>query len=169
MRGILLDTVWCYELFGLARREAMARTNLHRNSSSAGKAFLIEMAFQGRLVEVPEVLFYNRRHSGQFTMLRSASAQRQFDAPGSKRAILKLPHQIPCTLAYAGCIARGPLSIWQRIRACGVLMRYVLQFGKLKRIARNSLRGTGMWDGSLATQDGETRLEATSAAPIRSP
>ena len=101
VRGILLYTVWCYELFGLIRHEAMSRTGLHRSSSSGGKIFLTELALQGRLVEVPEVLFFNRRHAAQYTMLTSAKAQRQFDQPEAKSPRFVLPHQFRCTVEYA--------------------------------------------------------------------
>ncbi|HEY2881362.1 MAG TPA: glycosyltransferase family 2 protein [Pirellulales bacterium] len=165
MRGILMDTVWCYELFGLIRHEAMARTHLHRTSSTSGKAFLLELALQGKFVELPEVLFFNRRHAQQYTMLTSVVDQASFDQPGKKSHVRKLPHQIPCTLAYAGCVMRGPLTLSDRLRCCGVLARYVFQIGKWKRIMRGAWRGLGMWDGSLSVPGAEAKQEAP-ARPV---
>ncbi len=144
-----MHTVWCHPLFGLVRRERMAETKLHRDRSSGGKPFLVEMALKGRFYEVPEVLFFSRRHAAQYSMIKSARAQQQFDRPDHKNPLIALPHQIGCTLDYAACIARARISAAQRAACYAVLVRYMLQFGKFGRIVRNSVRGFGMWDGTL--------------------
>jgi glycosyltransferase involved in cell wall biosynthesis len=150
LRGILMDTVWCYELFGLTRRDVMRRTHLHRNSSASGKCFLIEMAFQGRLVEIPEVLFFNRRHAQQYTMLTNVADQQSFDRPGKKQRSWPWPYHLRCTAMYAGCIWRAPISFSQRLQCSAVLLRYIFQVSKWKRVIQSAWRGRGMWDGSLA-------------------
>ncbi|HEY2759653.1 MAG TPA: glycosyltransferase family 2 protein [Pirellulales bacterium] len=163
IRGILMHTVFCYELFGLVRREFMARTGLHRDSSALGKAFLIELAFQGPIVEVPEVLFFNRRHAQQFTMIASAEQQRAFDRPAQKHRGRQWPHHFRCTAIYIGCIWRAPVSIWQRLRSYAALLRYVLQAGKWGAIVRSAWRGAGMWNGSIKVAE-----SATKSSPILS-
>jgi glycosyltransferase involved in cell wall biosynthesis len=164
IRGILMHTVFCYELFGLVRRDFMQRTGLHRDSSALGKAFLMELAFQGPLVEVPEVLFFNRRHAQQFTMIASADQQRAFDQPGRKHRARQWPHHFRCTTIYVGCIWRAPISIWQRLRCYAVLSRYVLQVGKWRGILRSAWRGAGMWNGSIKVTE-----NATKSSPSLSP
>lgn len=167
LRGVLLHTVWCYELFGVVRTDAMRRTRLHRNSSSAGKVFVAEIALHGRCFEVPEVLFFNRRHAGQFTMLTTAEAQQRFDNPLRKPRVFKLPHQIPCTIDYLSCICRAPISFSDRLKCLMVLARYVFQVGKWGRIVTNTVRGLGMWDGSLKPPESETQPEVRSGKELQ--
>lgn len=51
-----------YDIFGVGRRSAFEQTLLLRQYYGTDKVFLAEMAVQGRIERVPEVLFHRRCH-----------------------------------------------------------------------------------------------------------
>ncbi len=107
--GILLNTIWCLEAYGVARTEVMATTGKMRDYMVSEKVFLTEMALRGRIAEVPEKLFYCRRHIAQYSLIPSASAQRNCVRPGRGRFRLPVPHQLRPTLGYLAAPFRRPL------------------------------------------------------------
>lgn len=56
------DITWCEPVFGLIRREVMAKTRLLGNYNSADVILLGELALLGAIHEVPEYLFFRRIH-----------------------------------------------------------------------------------------------------------
>lgn len=52
-----------YEIFGLFRRDALAKSLLHRPYYGSDHTLLCEMALLGRFFLVPDVVFYNRDHA----------------------------------------------------------------------------------------------------------
>lgn len=52
----------CFPIFGLFRRNLLAKTTLHRPYYSSDKALLAEMALLGRIGFVPAAIFFNREH-----------------------------------------------------------------------------------------------------------
>lgn len=54
----------CNPVMGLMRRSAAERTRLIDTFASSDLVFLAELALQGRVLEVPEVLFHRRIHAG---------------------------------------------------------------------------------------------------------
>ena len=52
-------------IFGLGRTEAFERTLLNRSFYGTDKVIVAELALQGRIIEVPEVLFFRRTHAGR--------------------------------------------------------------------------------------------------------
>ena len=64
--GSLLYGNPCYMVFGLIRRNAILRTKQIMGSYNHGDGvFLERLALLGRFIEIPEVLFFSRRHFGQ--------------------------------------------------------------------------------------------------------
>lgn len=55
----------CTMFFGLIRREALKNTSRHGNYNSADRVLLAHLALKGRMIEIPEPLFYWRWHAGQ--------------------------------------------------------------------------------------------------------
>jgi hypothetical protein len=51
-------------MFGVIRREALARTGLMRNYHGAEKVVLAELAMFGRFVQSPKKLYLRRHHDG---------------------------------------------------------------------------------------------------------
>jgi glycosyltransferase involved in cell wall biosynthesis len=63
-RDLLVHMKWCFESFGIIRREALLKTPLHKSYYGADKIFLAALALQGRYHQVPEPLFLRRLHAG---------------------------------------------------------------------------------------------------------
>jgi glycosyltransferase involved in cell wall biosynthesis len=63
-RDLLVHMKWCFESFGIIRREALLKTPLHESYYGADKVFLAALALEGRYHQVPEQLFLRRVHRG---------------------------------------------------------------------------------------------------------
>ena len=115
--GVLMKTVWCLEPYGLMRTDAVHTTGKLRSYRAAEKVFIAEMALRGQFVEVPEMLLLVRRHSDQYTMIGSASAQRDFvkakSATKRRRFRLRLPvpRHVRSTWGYLLLIPAAPISL----------------------------------------------------------
>ncbi len=168
--GALLQTVWCLEAYGLMRTAVLKTTGKLRGYCSSEKVFIAEMALRGKLIEVPEVLFYVRRHWQQYTMLASSTAQRRLIAPGKRALRLPIPRQFRSTFGYLGLLPAAPIGAIERVCCFGVWLRYIMQLSKWKRIFVNTLRDTGITDGYLQVpQETESSLplaDVLPAAPI---
>ncbi len=147
--GVLLDTVWCLESYGMVRSSVMRTTGKLRGYRAAEKVFIAEMAVRGRLREIPEVLFFVRRHAQQYTMLPSGTAQRNSVRPSSRGFRIPVPRQARSTWGYFLLLPAAPISFLDRLKCFGVLVRYILQVSKWKRIFVNTVRDVGITDGYL--------------------
>lgn len=61
----LLDPHECFEVFGIMRRSALVQTPMMGAYSHGDGVLLARLALMGRFHEVPEYLFFSRRHPGQ--------------------------------------------------------------------------------------------------------
>ncbi|QFT77351.1 glycosyltransferase family 2 protein [Erythrobacter sp. THAF29] len=52
----------CFPIFGLFRRENLAKSTLHRPYYGSDRAVLAEAALMGKFVRVEDAIFYNREH-----------------------------------------------------------------------------------------------------------
>lgn len=96
--------------YGLMRREAVRRTSLMGSGTfpAADVNLVIELALQGKIIEIPEVLFYRRIHDEAFSGGRTdVTAHTQFwlgrDVPFVMPTFKKF-------LAYWRAIERAPAS-----------------------------------------------------------
>jgi glycosyltransferase involved in cell wall biosynthesis len=144
--GVLLNIVWCLEPYGVMRSAVMRTTGKMRGYCGADKVFLAEMALHGRFLEVPEILFFVRRHPQQYTMQPSASVQRRSLKPRWFGLRLPVPLQMRSTLGYLMLLPAASMSWIERLRCLGVFVRYVFQVRKWKRIFVNTLRDAGVND-----------------------
>ena len=83
--GIVLKTKWCYDIFGLMRRSALAKTALQESFYGTDKVLLAEMAMQGHFLHVPEPLFRNRRHATQSVSHKTIKAREIWNNPNAKK------------------------------------------------------------------------------------
>lgn len=67
----LLDGGLVAAVFGLYRRDALAKTPLHKPYFTSDLALLAEMALLGRIIHAPGAILYNREHPTRSTMLRN--------------------------------------------------------------------------------------------------
>jgi hypothetical protein len=104
-------------IFGLARTEAFERTLLHRPFYGADKVIVAELALQGRIVEVPEVLFFRRTHPGASSRLQSNGQRARWTDPNRSGGFLPLTMLV----AYASAVRDADLSPLDRARCLGVV------------------------------------------------
>lgn len=164
--GVLLKTIWCFEMFGVVRRSAMQQTGKLRAYRAAEKVLLAELALRGRFHEVPEVLFLSRRHAEQFSLLATATAQHQWVKPGRKKFGIPIPRQVRPTLGHLMLLPAAPIGRGERLRCFGGWLRYIFQFGKWKRIAVCTLRGAGISDGLLEAPEVKKPAEKRSVGAV---
>jgi glycosyltransferase involved in cell wall biosynthesis len=60
--AVVNGNLGCFEIFGLIRREALSKTDLHQSYRGSDRALLAELALLGKFVHVPEARLYNRDH-----------------------------------------------------------------------------------------------------------
>lgn len=97
----LWKVYWCNPLFGLFRTDVLRRTGLFVNYSNSDIVLLCEVPLHGKVVEVPETLFYRRVHSGM-TVRKFKSAHERM-AMGNPELAGKLT--FPNTRFFAGFFA----------------------------------------------------------------
>jgi glycosyltransferase involved in cell wall biosynthesis len=105
----------CVAVFGLIRRDDLARTPLIAPYVNSDRVLLAELGLRGRIHEVPESLFFRRDHPG--SSLRAFPDHRQrvvwFDPSKSARFAFPEWNEV---LGYAGAAARVPLPIAERAK-----------------------------------------------------
>ena len=79
-------------IFGVFRRNALARSLLQQPYYQADRALLAEMSLLGRFIFVPEITFYNRAHPGRSVTLTDRVARMKWqNAAGNRFALERLP------------------------------------------------------------------------------
>ncbi|MCL4765096.1 MAG: glycosyltransferase family 2 protein [Hyphomicrobiaceae bacterium] len=72
-------------VFGLIRRDALARTSLHRKYYGSDIALLAELALLGRFAKVEDAVFYNREHSQRSINATDKRARQLWHDTGARR------------------------------------------------------------------------------------
>ncbi|GAB5406568.1 MAG: hypothetical protein Aurels2KO_47990 [Aureliella sp.] len=139
--GILFYSRRCYEVYGLIRRETMIRTQLHPSYCGGEKVWLAEVALLGRIIELPETLFYCRWHDARFTANSSTVEQAEHMSPGRSRRFA-LPHQYRSALGYLQLVFTKPLTPGTRLSCFTVWLRFILQVQKWLTLFRQTFSGT---------------------------
>lgn len=118
----VLRTGWCYEVFGVIRRDALSQTPLLRPFYGADKVLLAELGAMGLFAMIDEELFYNRRHPEQS---RSHSVEDR--AKWTKASIGKLSKvndNLRKSSAYMRVAFMGSMPLDERLRVLGLAVRY---------------------------------------------
>lgn len=128
----------CYPIFGLYRRDQLARSSLHRKSYyGSDRALLAEMLIFGKLKIDEEAVFFNRIHGGQSVALGTSEEQAVWqDSLASRLASLSRFHLLAHLLEIAG--KHGDRVRTSDLRA--EVLRFALQPQELQQLARQSLR-----------------------------
>ncbi len=56
--GIVLQTFWCYEIFGLIRSANLRNIQPQRSNYGSDRVMLAELSLQGRFMQISETLFF---------------------------------------------------------------------------------------------------------------
>ncbi len=108
-------------MYGLMRREALARTALLRNYIAADINLVAELTLYGKFHEVPEYLFSRRMHPQASSWDRaSAERQRDFWDPSKRRLIMSTWRSI---YEYNKAVLRAPIPAAQKY----ALLRYLIR------------------------------------------
>ncbi|KAM3113141.1 glycosyltransferase family 2 protein [Phormidesmis sp. 146-33] len=136
---VLIATRWCFEVFGLVRTEAFAKTSKLGAFYGADKVLLAELSLMGKFVILPDPLFLNRRHQQQSGSLKSAQEREQWINPTIKRRSVLRP-RLMCLKGYLFAIFKSPLSPIEQLGCLIVLMRWLVKLDNWQRLVREGLR-----------------------------
>src|SRR5262249_12824381 len=110
LASLILNRHYAHPLWGLIRSEALRQTRL-MGCIEADHVLLAELALQGSFVEIPEVLYRQRRHAGSAIKVhRSARELLAWHDPSRAKAPFLLPHWIRWHVEYWKGIQLAPLS-----------------------------------------------------------
>jgi len=111
---------WTWPVFGLMRRDVLARTRLHDDYPGADHVLLAELSLHGEFHEIPEELFFAREHTGRsVTALPRLRERVAWHNPARARQIRFITWaQLEGLLS---AVSRAPLTARQRRRAYGRL------------------------------------------------
>ena len=126
-----------WEVFGLTRREVLARTALHAPYSWSDLALTIELALQGRFVLVPEPLFFNRDHPERFSQAVVVDREKCWQwwcNSGETARFSQLCPTWQLQTDYARIIRRHVPHPWTRLRLYLGLLSHVLERNTLSRL-----------------------------------
>ena len=115
----------CYEIFGLIRSDAVARTPLHGSFYGSDKVLLSSLALGGRFVEVPKPLFQRRHHQENSGAIKSTRA-RELWMNTQRRGKFMFP-RLHCFAGYCRSVMRGKLRPSDRMKCGAVVARYLIQ------------------------------------------
>jgi glycosyltransferase involved in cell wall biosynthesis len=142
-RDLIWVRHWCMHVFGLIRRDALERTRLHGAYASSDRVLMLELALQGPFVEVPETLFFSRKHGGQASrMVHDLHAYGQWFGAGSGQ-----PARFPAStlvLEHARAVALSPLSNRERLKCYLMGLARLIKFAPI--LSRDA---TGLTGGLL--------------------
>ena len=117
-----LDVYPMLAVFGVMRRSALARTRLIGKYNASDVPLLSELSLMGRMVEIPEFLFFYRRHEDQsWAANRTAGTRAQWFDP-AHRGNFTFPHW-RLLREHIRSIERVSIPLPDRI-ACYLFMGY---------------------------------------------
>ena len=146
----------CNAVYGLIRASELRKTALLGSYVGSDGPLLAELTLYGKFFEIPEYLFYRRRHPAAFSSQQDVQKLLQFYEPQTKRrAPLIAWHHL---IAHLTAVNRAPLSIGEKIR----LHRFLL---------RDAIRSRGDYWYELTTLVRRNRTAAVRrvGSPLNSP
>jgi len=163
--AVLLGPDGCLDVFGLIRAEVMRRASPWLPYYGSEKVFVAELSLLGRFEEVPATCFFVRVHPEGSGCLGSVAQQQAFADP-KKRPTFQ---RVQLLRGYARAVRRADLRIDQRARCYAVLLRYLLQVHKWRRVLIRTLTGAGMGGGYRHLVEPDDRPGPTSRVPNGTP
>lgn len=109
-------------VFGVMRREAIARTGLFGSFLASDRVFISEMSLQGPFIEVPEILFYRRKHA------KNVGSERKhlgFYLPNVRKKAVFPEWRV--LAEQARVIVRSSWDLGTKVQLMRVLMRWAIR------------------------------------------
>lgn len=114
----------CYPIYGLMRSTVLRETPLIAPYNSSDAVLLVEMALRGHYNEIPEYLFFSRRHED--SSLRANTTPEQVAAWFHPDAGNRFPAPRSKILAgYLGAVKRAPMPVTERAACLRVIARWL--------------------------------------------
>lgn len=113
--SLIFNARYAHPLWGLIRSDALRHTRLIGNFE-ADHILLAELTLMGRCIEVPEVLYWERRHVGCATIAnRTPRELLAWHNPQKKYRRTFLPHRLQLDMEYFKAISCIPLFKTDRL------------------------------------------------------
>ena len=114
----------CQAMFGVMRAGVLKSTSVHGDFPDSDRCMLAEVALHGRFVELPDHLFFHRRHAQQMTQQFPSRQERMAQLNPDRRFRMVFPH-FRQFREYILAIHRSPLSWRSRLRCYFQMLRWV--------------------------------------------
>lgn len=137
--AIIMETNWCYEIFGVIRKNVLRTTDLLLSFYGADKLLLGQLAMMGRFAIVPEKLFLNRRHPAQSMSNLTIEGQEEWTDPSTTHSSLQ--HRWLRLKGQLLACFYGRNNLQESFACLMVVVRYYVRF---KRIRNMFLEVTGI-------------------------
>jgi glycosyltransferase involved in cell wall biosynthesis len=122
LASLIFHRHYAHPLWGLIRSEALRRTRL-MGGIEADHVLLAELALQGPFVEIPEILYRQRRHAGSaMEVHRSARELLAWHDPSRAKVRFLLPRWIRWDVEYWKGIRFASLSRFDRLLCYAVIL-----------------------------------------------
>ncbi len=127
----------CFSIFGLMEAELLAGTRGLGYYAESDRVLLAELSLRGRLVDVPEALFFRRQHAGRSVRTHPSARER---VAWFNPALVGRPVFPEWRLGqgYVGAVLAAPLPPGQRARCLARMGRWTVVKGP--HLARNVAR-----------------------------
>ena len=124
--AVLCNLDWCFEIYGLIRRSALARVSVMPSYYGGDKVLLAELSLLGRyhLLEAP--LFYRRCHPAQSSSPHTSRYRAMWI---SGQRIQLVPPQLRLVAAYLEAVLWAKLTPVQRLRCLSSITRRAVTVG----------------------------------------
>jgi glycosyltransferase involved in cell wall biosynthesis len=173
VRAVLIDTKWCFDMFGLMRSDVIRHTPLNLGFYGSDKVLLLSLAMRGRFVELPEPLFLRRFHPGQSSNKDARQLATWMDAR-TKLTGPVMPAQAKCLSSYLKEVVRADLKPCDRARClamivvwCGWLARKIYRERKSHGFLHRHLYNWLRREERVAAGDAAAAAEPASSAPAK--
>ncbi|MBW4538718.1 MAG: glycosyltransferase family 2 protein [Myxacorys chilensis ATA2-1-KO14] len=133
--GEILSVRMCFEVFSLIRSDQLKRTSLSGTYYGADKVLLSELSIMGPIVEIPEPLFFNRRHSNQSASLKTVKEREKWI--GLMRKHQFISPRLLCVKGYLHAIFKYELSPLEQLACLMVFFQWFVNFDNWQRMISN--------------------------------
>ena len=112
-------------LYGLIRSSTLQKTNLLGSFHDSDGNLLIELALHGRLVELPELLFFDRVHPEKYTVSNTTPEERAaWFNPNGNHSTFHFPRW-KAVRGYCAALKSAPLTASERASCIAGLLRWM--------------------------------------------
>lgn len=122
---------WCNLVFGVMRRDTLARTGLIGKYAASDYVLLAELAMHGKFHEVPEALFFRRDHAGRSGVAHAGVARTTlwFDTSARKRRVY-FPRW-RWFIEYLRAVRRARIGLREKAKSAAVVCRWAISIRNL--------------------------------------